>query len=192
MIGTNEAYARVRKMLSQTNTGKIEYPSGTNSRGSGGREHHAEGEMVGRENHARGDMVGAKKKNSSVGDSGSALGRGGSTMKPHFGAPQGGREMGARRNAIAQARGENHKAGDMVGREEHGFGDRVGNMARRAAKAAPGVMRKAGKAMNTAGSAMQGAAKAAPGAMRQAGNAAKNAMPPRPMYRRGGRTDNEE
>lgn len=204
MMGTNEAYGRVKKMMGQSNTGRIEYPSGTNMRGSGGREHHADGDMVGRENHKDGGNVGGQKKNCNVGDVTAAPGHAGSMMKPHFGAPQQGREMGSRRNAIAQVHGENHKTGGMAGREAHGFGQSVGRMADKAAgrasrgvqsatKATSGAMRQAGNAMqkagNTAGSAIQGAAKAAPGAMKSAGNAMKKAMP-RPMYRRGGRAEN--
>src|SRR5580700_6001453 len=105
MLGSNEAYSRVKRMVGQSNDGRIAYPSGTNMRGSEGRERHAEGDMVGndeREKHARGDMVG-KKKNCSVGDVHSAPGHGGSMMKSHFGKPQGGRERGTRRQAVAQA-----------------------------------------------------------------------------------------
>lgn len=226
MLGTNEAYARVKRMMGQTNTGRIEYPSGSNMRGSGGREHHADGDMVGTENHACGDMVGSKKKNSSVGDVNSPPGRAGSMMKPHFGAPQPGINTGMRRNAISQAHAENHKLGDMVGRmagrasnavQKAGSsagsamqkaGNAAGSAMKSAAKAAPGAMRSAGNAMqkagNSAGSAINSAAKATPGAMRSAGNSAgkaasgasrfatnlaKNATP-RPMYRRGGRTEN--
>lgn len=163
LMGTNEAYGRVRKMMGQSNTGSIQYPSGTNSRGSSGREHHAEG---------------------------GAVGEGSSHMKPNFGAPKGGRDTGTRSKAIAQVHGENHKEGDMVGRENHAMGRAVGRMAGRAgnamqkaAKAAPGAIRQAGNAM-------AGAARAMPGAMRQAGKAARGAMPPRPMYRRGGRAEN--
>ncbi len=115
LMGSNEAEARLRRTVGQTNTGRIEYPKGTNDRGSGGREHHARGDMVGmdeRENHARGDMVGKKK----VGSERSAIGRGGSHMAPHFGEPAGGRQMGAPRHMAAkQAHAENHANGDVVG-----------------------------------------------------------------------------
>lgn len=186
MLGTNEAYARVKRMMGQTNTGRIEYPSGSNMRGSGGHEHHAEGDMVGMENHASGDMVGCKKKNSSVGDVNAPPGRAGSMMKPHFGAPQPGINTGMRRNAISQAHAENHKLGDMVGRMAgragsamKSAGNSAGSAMKSAAQATPGAMRSAGnaiqKAGNSAGSAINSAAKATPGAMRSAGNAMQKA-----------------
>ncbi len=220
MMGSNEAYGRVKKMMGQSNTGGIQYPSGTNSRGNGGREHHAEGDMVGRENHASGDRVGGQKKNSRLGDVSAPPGHAGSMMKPHFGAPQGGREMGTRRQAIAQAHGENHKEGDMVGRESHGFGQRVGRMADRMAGKTKRGFQNAGNAIkrtaNQSGNAIQSAAKqsgnAISGAAKQSGNAIQGAavqsgnaiqrsanqtgnamqkaMTPRPMYRRGGRAEN--
>mgnify|MGYP001565588833 FL=1 len=118
LMGSNEAENRLRRSVGQVNTGRIEYPKGTNERGSSGREYHAAGDVVGmdeRENHARGDMVG-KKKGCSVGNEGSAPGRGGSRMSSHYGEPDGGRQMGAPRHMAAkQAHAENHAAGDMVG-----------------------------------------------------------------------------
>ena len=177
MLGTNEAYGRVKRMMGQSNTGGIEYPSGTNMRGSGGREHHAQG--------------------GSVGDVNAAPGHGGSMMKPHFGAPQHGRDTGSRSKAIAQVHGENHKEGVMVGREAHGFGARVGRMADKAAGQAGRGMNKAVKAtsgaMSDAGSAIKNSAQQSGNAIQksanQTGNAMKKAMP-RPMYRGGGRTEN--
>jgi hypothetical protein len=167
LLGTNEAYTRLRRMTSQSNDGRISYPSGTNMRGSQGREHHAEGDMVGndaREMHARGDRVGGVE---------CAPGMGGSMMKPNFGAPQPGRDNAPRRGAVAQAHGENHKRGERVGeerREHHAMGNMVGQMP---ARKGPrnNVMRAPGAGAPT---------DVVPGA---GGNT------PRPMYRRGGRTE---
>jgi len=156
LLGTNEAYTRLKRMTSQTNDGRICYPSGTNMRGSQGREHHAEGDIVGndeREMHARGGSVGGVE---------SAPGMGGSMMKPNFGAPQPGRDNAPRRGAVAQAHGENHKRGERVGeehREKHAMGNMVGQMPKRGLH--DNVMRDPGAAQT----------------------------PPRPMYRRGGRTE---
>ena len=123
LMGSNEAEQRIRRMMGQTNSGRIEYPKGSNDRGSGGREHHAEGDVVGKsdddapEAHSHGDRVG-QKKNSRLGGEGSAPGRGGSHMGSHFGEPEHGRQMGAPRHmAVKQAHAENHRAGELVGRE---------------------------------------------------------------------------
>ena len=105
LIGSNEAEVRLRKMVGQTNNGRIDYPSATNDRGSGGREHHAGGDRVG------GDM--------------SAPGRGGMRQRPNFGKPLNGREEGTRRKAVSEARGESHAHGDRVGRSRHADGDMV-------------------------------------------------------------------
>lgn len=106
--GHNEAKSRVLAMKSQHNTGKIAYPSATNNRGQGGHEHRSEHGH--RERHAAGD---------SVGNAGSAPGRGGSRMgllEHGMNSSSKAMEMGEpRRNAIRQQRAENHKKGDAVG-----------------------------------------------------------------------------
>lgn len=47
IFGKNEAHDRLMAELHDTNAKKVEYPSGTNMRGNGGREHHAMGDLVG-------------------------------------------------------------------------------------------------------------------------------------------------
>lgn len=97
LMGINEAETRVRKMNGQSNNGKIAYPSGTNERGNGGREHHAGGDQVG------GDQ--------------SAPGKGGMHQKPNFGAPIKGMDNGTRKEAVRTVRNECHAMGDQVGNQ---------------------------------------------------------------------------
>lgn len=96
LMGSSEANARLERMVRQVNTGKVEYPSGTNMRGSGGREHHAEGDSVGN------SLV----KEMKTGGVSSAPGRGGSEMKPNFRGPEKGVQSAPRRMAVKQQRNQ--------------------------------------------------------------------------------------
>ncbi len=178
-IGTNEAANRVEAMFRQHNTGRIEYPKGTNERGSGGREHHAAGDMVG---------------------------NGGSREKPNFGKPVDGMEKKNRSKAVAQSRGENHKHGDRVGREHHGWGDFVGGLGNMAGNSLAGPIGGQLGSMtgNLAGNAGESGFNGAKGLFQPhamgdmvshsnhlrvpSPTGGMNSTPPRPMYRKGGRT----
>lgn len=139
LMGHNEAEARVKAMLNQQNKGGIEYPSATNNRGQGGREAHAEGDMVGGnddedERHAGGGMCGSSLPSqgghyrpSNFHPGSEMPSQGGSHMKPMSGYMKPPKVRGGYK------RGESVRGDE---RERHGFGSMVGGAFNRVKKAA--------------------------------------------------------
>lgn len=133
LMGHNEAETRVKAMLHQTNKGGIDYPSATNNRGQGGREAHADGDMVGgghdgndddSERHASGGMCGSSLpsqgghyRSSNFHSSSEMPSQGGSHMKPMSGYTK-----------PPKVRATYKTGGDVrdQDREKHGWGSLVG------------------------------------------------------------------
>lgn len=216
LMGHNEAETRLKATLRQVNTGGIEYPSATNNRGQGGREKHADGDMVGggnnnddddSERHAAGGRCGGSmpsqggaRRPSNFHPSSEMPSQGGTHMKPMGGYLKAPRSKAGR---------ESHAVGDMVGREKHGFGNMVGRAFRGAKSAAQpyvnqGVNYAKQQGQNIGNAAMQYGQQQGQHLMNQgknyvAGqlNAGANAltqnppMQPQP-YKRGGRAEMRE
>jgi hypothetical protein len=160
LMGHNEAETRVKAMLHQVNKGGIEYPSATNNRGQGGREMHADGDMVGghveddEEHYAGGGMCGSSMpsqggchRSSNFHPSSEMPSQGGHYMKPMSGynkppKVRSGYKHGesVREERREERREKRHQREEE--REKHGFGSMVGGMFNNARRAAAPLMKQ--------------------------------------------------